>query len=291
MEIYEWQAIAPLNNFWIKPEKMPFCFDENVSIQEIPKWVKIFDENDPLREEAIQKFDDNNYCILVNYRASGIGNELELANMNIYYSMLALWLVKEIPFFFNSVGHFNVTNQVTRRLEERARFWPTSDDRLDEFKKQDFKDAKKVFFNIKRIKSDNNLFTALSIILKIAVQDDWLWRYMGNWMLLEALFGDKNITKYQMVSRIEKFLEFQGEDKFFIKDEIIADYEWRCTVVHGRSLSSLNNELSIKLVERIERLSRKIILKIFLDHGLFKIFSNYKCRINYLKNLISFEKD
>src|SRR5919109_1152381 len=103
-----WITFAPVSPHWVAPYdiQLPFEFIQGISYQVVPEWIWKDSDSDGLRAELREMIDDDaHHCLAVEYKASELGKNQQLATYQLFRTQLALWLVQPTPLSFEKMVH------------------------------------------------------------------------------------------------------------------------------------------------------------------------------------------
>jgi hypothetical protein len=264
-----WITFAPVSPHWVAPQDipLPFEFFEGITYQVFPEWIWQDSDSDDLRSELRKLTDDDvHHCIVIEYKASELGKEQQLATYKLFRTHLALWLAQPTPLSIEKMVHAEKygAEWLTRHIVSYDGVRPLGEYQGQEFSLDDFSQAKTLLPKLLSLPKGGTVHTALSAVTRARIEGSWEIRFLLYWLAMESLFGpvDGREIAFRLSQRAALFLE-RGATAQEIFNQINKSYGWRSKIVHGLRVSKLKDGEPEKLLRESEELLRRIFLLIF----------------------------
>ena len=217
-----------------------------------------------------------------------------MADARLMYANLALWLAKPSCIGFCLLFDCKFENNrwnLTGRSRRIDRLVPNRNYENNSLSETELRNAENLFSHLHVFLNypDGTLKRCASTLHWALIHKEWDKRYLLLWMAIESLFAPrdhKSITN-KLTKNLAYFLENNKTDIDDLCEQAVKYYEWRCLIVHGKSLSKLINlehdeQLSIQY--ETEEWLRKSLIRILNCDKLIEIFNSNQ-RDTYLRSL------
>ena len=299
-----WVTFAPLQPDGIVPAELslPYQFTDQISVREIPEWVREADTVDELRPQVREKIENEgcHHCIVVEYQAGAFGSPDPSWKGDPLWSMqdtaaqwirsvhLALWLARPTALSFNLVIDAVKNDQkwVTRGTTTYTETYPLPEHQHHTHSLEDFTNARSLFNTFLGVSQEGPVRTAALMTVKGLGTQTLELRFLLMWLVLESLFGPETPQEatLRLSQRMGFFLEKEKPKAREIYARIKKSYEWRSRIVHGLRLSTVGGEPSDSLSVELEELVRRSLVEILASETLVKTFDGGR-REEYLDSL------
>ena len=274
-------SVAPINPLY--PDKnhaLAEAFDigNYVFVGPMSPWMREGDvlEGFGLRKEAFQKAE---FAFVIETEDPTFAesdkrhNALRLAN-------LSLWLARPTAICFDIMVQGCRHGNQNRLLEKTPVVSPLGFLEVDannSLGECHLTTARQLNIAINSAPRPGPLWTAIRTLWAALIQK-WDGHYIFRWTALEALFGSENRQKNSSARRHRLMARFIEPDDDIAQDNVIdvaTDcYNWRCTLVHGRSMSEFNDPTSMRVSVKTQDLLLRVFRKILLSEEYRQMFGD-----------------
>ena len=313
--MYKWCTIAPINSHYYDANHCldtPKDLGEGVILSKSPVWFKEFARCEQLCIDEQGEIDFSNYTIRIEYEATNRNEadpkwkgrkergELEqkekgeMADARLMYANLALWLAKPSRIGFCFLFDFKFENNkwnLIGRGRTSGRLVPNKNYKKNSLREAELETAAMLFSHLHVLLnySDGTLKRCASSLFWALIHEDWDKRYLLLWIALESLFAprDHKSISYRLAQNLACFLGDNKADIDGLTEKAEEYYNWRCSIVHGRSLSKLiklSPDKQLYIQYETEEWLRKSLIRILSCDKRIWIFDSDH-RDTYLKSL------